>query len=283
MEEIIRRYKSGESTITLSKEMGITPYSFRKKLKECGIIMEKRKGFKTNPKLKTDFFEKVDTEEKAYILGLMYSDGNVMPYTSKTGVICSYKLRIRLQESDHEILRRISKIMCGDDLVKILPRKEKNWSDIASFQIGNISLGRDIIRLGCPPNKSRIIRFPTEEQVPHELLRHFLRGFFDGDGSCTTKAPIGVSYVSNEIMCKQIREYFLKNDIRFADYYHHKNGYGTINMTGRDNCYKLYKFLYGDCSLYMERKRNTLINTIRMSQGKGRYTKEVLYERYPII
>jgi len=59
---------------------------------------------------------------------------------------------------------------------------------------------------------------------------------------------------------------------------------GTVNHSHfeliRDYSYQTFN---GDCSLYMERKRNTLINTIRMSQGKGRYTKEVLYERYPII
>lgn len=283
VEQFIIRYKNGESTRALSKEMGVSSYLFLKKLRENGVEIEKRKGFKTNPTLKTDFFEKIDSEEKAYILGLMYSDGNVMPYKSKRGAICSYKLRIRLQENDQEVLRDISKIMCGKDLVTVKERKEVKWSAIAAFQIGSMDLGHALIKLGCPPNKSSIIRFPTEDQVPKELLRHFLRGFFDGDGSCSRKAPVAVSFVSNEIMCNQIMEYLAKNKINFKKFYHHKNGYGTINMTGRDNCYELYRFLYSDCILFMRRKRDTLINTIRMQQGNGRCQNEALCEKYPIV
>lgn len=41
----------------------------------------------------------------------------------------------------------------------------------------------DLEKLGCVSNKSLILKFPTKEQVPENLTSHFLRGYFDGDGS----------------------------------------------------------------------------------------------------
>ena len=41
---------------------------------------------------------------------------------------------------------------------------------------------------GCVPNKSLILKFPSSNIVPTKLLRHFIRGYVDGDGClCITK------------------------------------------------------------------------------------------------
>ncbi len=254
-EEIVNRYRRGESTSKLAKDFGVSPYIIRKKLIEFGVEIEKRRGFKTNSNLDTSFFEKIDDQNKAYVLGLMYSDGSVCPYLSKSGKICSYKIRIRLQESDYEILRKISLIMCGRDLIKIQIRKEANWQNMASFQIGNIKLGQDLIKLGCPPKKSSSIKLPSFDLVPENLYNHFLRGFFDGDGGITSKSPIVVSFTSNETMCKQIQKFLLVKNIRFKEFYERKNGYGSIVMSGKDNCYNFYKYLYADSTIYLKRKK----------------------------
>ena len=38
----------------------------------------------------------------------------------------------------------------------------------------------DLEKHGCVENKSLILQFPTT--VPEELMHHFIRGYFDGDG-----------------------------------------------------------------------------------------------------
>lgn len=286
MIEIVSRYKSGESTKTLAGELGISTPTLLKKMRSLGIEIEKRKGFKTNENLDTTFFSKIDKESKAYALGLMYSDGSVSPYFSKTGGVCSYKLRIRLQESDRDILQKISYELCGDDITTIIVRDIKNWSNIASLQIGNIQLGKDLIALGCPPNKSSIITLPSFSQVPEHLYRHFIRGFFDGDGGCTSKPPITSTFTSNKKMCDQIQSYLRDtHNIYFKDYRERKNGYGSIVISGRDNCYGLYHFLYNDSSFYIKRKRDKLINVIQMSKGANQNTDKIktLKEKYPVI
>lgn len=41
----------------------------------------------------------------------------------------------------------------------------------------------DLISNGCVPKKSLILKFPEEDIVSKELQSHFIRGYFDGDGS----------------------------------------------------------------------------------------------------
>lgn len=54
-----------------------------------------------------------------------------------------------------------------------------------------------LIKQGCAPKKSLILKFPTSEQVPLDLIRHFIRGYFDGDGCfCNTNACFEASFIS---------------------------------------------------------------------------------------
>jgi hypothetical protein len=285
MHDIINRYIGGESTKTLAECLGISRTTLLKLLRNNGVFIEKRRGFKTNPNLDTLFFSKIDNEIKSYTLGLMYSDGSLCPYVSKRGTVSSYKLRIRLQSCDIDVLRKISLSLCNEDIVKIEKRNNKNWSDIACLQIGSIELGKDLIKLGCTPNKSATITLPTFEQVPKHLYRSFMRGFFDGDGGCSSKPPITASFTSNEVMCNQIRDYFMLHGINFKPYRERKNGYGSIVISGRSNCYDLYKFLYEDSTISLDRKRDRLINVIKMSKTTNMTTEKIkmLDNLYPTI
>lgn len=52
-----------------------------------------------------------------------------------------------------------------------------------SLQITSNILSNALSNLGAVPNKSLILKFPTFKQVPEKLMPHFIRGYFDGDGS----------------------------------------------------------------------------------------------------
>lgn len=50
------------------------------------------------------------------------------------------------------------------------------------FGVSNNEFKNDLIKLGCCPQKSLILKFPTAEQVPENFIIPFIRGYFDGDG-----------------------------------------------------------------------------------------------------
>ena len=63
--------------------------------------------------------------------------------------------------------------------------------------------------------KTFTLRFPTENQVPKELLRHFIRGYFDGDGCVsfyTNRKTVMVNFVlALNCSCHFITSIFLLN------------------------------------------------------------------------
>lgn len=135
-------------------------------------VSHKSKGLgRINPNckykfLEDDYLSEIDTKEKAYVLGWIASDGNL----SKNGVTISIK--------DKSTLEDIRDIICPE--LKIKSYKDNIWT----LAISSRQMAIDCIKhLGLKSfgKKDKDIKFP--EQIKPELKWHFLRGYFDGDGS----------------------------------------------------------------------------------------------------
>lgn len=58
---------------------------------------------------------------------------------------------------------------------------QKNFNkQIYKIVINDDTLHNDLIKHGCIANKSLKLTFPV---LPEELIHHFIRGYFDGDGT----------------------------------------------------------------------------------------------------
>lgn len=113
-----------------------------------------------------NLLEKIDSEEKAYLLGWIASDGTIDKHNSIT---------IGIHKRDEEILNKLKEIV--SDELKI---KHKNSISYISFSSKKIS--EDICKhLEIHPGaKSKLIRLPKLET--DELFWSYIRGHFDGDG-----------------------------------------------------------------------------------------------------
>jgi hypothetical protein len=120
-----------------------------------------------------DNFFLTRSKEMAYVLGVIYTDGNLF-HDSKRGTY-----RIIISQKQPELLNKVLKLMDCD--ARIRHRKQRGISgDIHFFDIQQKQVYSDLIKLGLSPNKSKTINFPT---LPSEFVRHFIRGCWDGDGS----------------------------------------------------------------------------------------------------
>lgn len=115
-----------------------------------------------------NFFNKIDSEEKAYILGFIYADG----YNSNTQVSI-----VQLQQ-DEDILQQINNALESD--VEIKHYKQYNQKILCQLTFSSREMCKDLTRLGAIRNKSLVLTFPTF--LDKSLLPHFIRGYFDGDG-----------------------------------------------------------------------------------------------------
>ncbi len=125
--------------------------------------------------IKGDFFEKIDTKEKAYWLGFLYADGCVYNYKRVNGK--EYKrIRIGLHKRDEFIIDRFLKAINKNNITKFYPKN----TNIVAIYIANKQITQDLIRYGCVERKSKIIEFPDFKKEEYNLA--FLLGYYDGDG-----------------------------------------------------------------------------------------------------
>ena len=128
-----------------------------------------------------DYFEKIDSHEKAYWLGFIYTDGYVCKNDNRFG--------IEIQKSDSEHLQNLLNLMDSNIKIKYRNRvnrfedKTKDILESCSICFNNKKLHDDLIDKGVYPNKSLIIRLPEEKILSREYFYDFLRGLIDGDGS----------------------------------------------------------------------------------------------------
>lgn len=118
--------------------------------------------------LNDHFFNKIDTVEKAYLLGWIASDGHI----GKRG------FKIAIHQKDIKILEFLRDNICKE--IPIRKFKTKT-SKLCSFEINSQQISKDLCQwLNIKPGKkSDIVSFPKL----NNFCLDFIRGYFDGDGS----------------------------------------------------------------------------------------------------
>lgn len=208
------------------------------------IIIIKEERFMSAKNVLTQFHV-IDTEEKAYWLGFLYADGCVSSSESK--------IELGLAEKD---LHHIEKFKNFIGINNKISYREKTKSYRFSFRSQNMK--QDLINLGCVPKKSLILNFPNENQVPEYLIKHFLRGYFDGDGHFTnTEKCFEAGYIgtNNFIVesLKHLPDSIKRKDLTIKDVHRH-DGAKTYSFYSYNDVKEFLDFLYKDCNIYLDRK-----------------------------
>lgn len=235
-------------------------------------------------KINNDYFKKIDTPDKAYILGFMYADGCVYEKWSK----------IDLQIGDIKILEMMKSFMGNECPIRIYQDK-KTWfynenkervyypkQDTCRMDIYSPQISNDLIACGCIKRKTYDLTFPNEDILPVDLQRHFIRGYLDGDGSISfsERKRVGegsyehfnMTFTGTYEIVSAIKKILNKNVCSFVgDIRSRKNNNVnnfTLNICGNDILLKICEWLYDDTNFYLERKFEKYVKL-----------KEVLNER----
>lgn len=242
-ENIIKSYLNGEGLKTLAKKYECDKKTVRKLLIENGIVI-KALNHKPYP-IDETFFDKSDTPDKAYILGLWYVDGC---NTNQN------KIHITLQEQDKELLEKVKKVMKYDKPLSFYNRSNKNpkLQNTYTLVIYNKHMSESLKDKGCVERKSLVLQFP--DWMPENLMSHFLRGYFDGDGHIGKNGRgAHASIISSCYFIQSLYDYLIKIGIECHIYKTQEKTW-TISTTKKLETKKLMDYLYKDAKLYMERK-----------------------------
>lgn len=124
------------------------------------------------------------TPEGAYVLGFFAADGTmtVNPRGSKY---------IEFVSCDYEILEKVCRLLGASQKISTKTRPYETPTPTYRVQIGSKYLFDKFAELGFTPNKSKTLKFP---EVPDDLIRHFVRGYLDGDGCVTYRWQLDKRY-----------------------------------------------------------------------------------------
>lgn len=241
-----------ENNISIRKianELNINRKLLSRKLKEDNIVIrDKNKNSIAKSKRYNSFdnnaFKIIDNEEKAYWLGFLYADGYV---NENKGI----ELTLKKDDLDH--IEKFKNFMKSDHKISFREQQQAY-----RFSIYSKELAADLIKLGCFQNKSLILEFPTEEQVPRELIHHFMRGYFDGDGCISySQGQLHFSVIGTELFLQKYEEIILKELNRTkANKWGSEGKAYNIRYGGNVQVSKIYDFLYNNATVYLERKHN---------------------------
>lgn len=258
-EKVIKDYKEGKSIIEISKLYKKCPRTVTKIIQGENIPIRNLTFYTRKNWFNENYFEKIDSKDKAYFLGLLYADGNIYKMRNR--------IQITLQNEDLYILENFKKYL--NSSAKLYLDKEK----YSKLILDSEKMTTDLIKLGCFPNKSLTLKFPTEEQVPNNLMNHFIRGVFDGDGSVYKgkKVKIGgtVSFTSSKEFITGLVDFFNNRNIKFSDFYSRykekENSAGSTTHYENHLLHPFYDFIYSKDvdDLFLKRKKekfDTVIN-----------------------
>lgn len=204
----------------------------------------------TRYSLTPNTFQKIDTEEKAYFLGLLYADGY---HNEKDNSVV-----IRLQERDSYILETFNKYLGSNRPLGLVECMGKMKQRQKRLSITNKEFSSDLSRLGLKQAKSLTCEFPTPNQVPDHLVHHFIRGYFDGDGCIHLRNDdpryativICVSKPFGDRMLSVIAKHGIN-----LKYRKQQSKIHNLHMSGRIQCLQFMDLMYKDATVFLSRKR----------------------------
>lgn len=211
------------------------------------------------------FFNDIQTEIQAYILGFFAADGSV-DEERKT-------FRIKLQEDDVDVIELITNIISPDSR-----RFHINSYDIKGRN-GEIYTGKP--QEGIDINSTILVNTLNDlnfgykktykelhiPKINKDLIRHFIRGYFDGDGSiigwiAKEKGKSDRFRTKFEICAKKsslledIINYFKLFDIKINLNYLSRDDMYRISTSSKKEVFKIFHLLYDNSNFYMQRKFN---------------------------
>lgn len=245
-------FNQGMSTVKIGEVYGVKGSTIGTNMKRLGFSLRKiGSASRPNAIRHTDgsFFDEINTEQKAYVLGFIVADGCI----SKNGT-----LMFANQEEDVDVIEKIRDALQCD-----APIRRKEFScrkPQVMFSIHCIQYQEALSAMGIDNRKTYTIEMSTIIPfVPDYLERHFLRGMFDGDGGLglykypyLKKHTVALTYTGRLNVCEYVRDKFGLS----TKLVNEKSEFYSVRSTCREDIMRIGHYLYDDATIYMDRKIN---------------------------
>ena len=206
----------------------------------------------------------------AYVLGYFTADGYMFVNPGNSYYIA-------FVSTDYELISKVQEILSSKHKIGIGEYKNQSGKVCYRLQIGGKEIFQDLFKFGLTPNKSKTIKLP---QIPKIYFRHFLRGYFDGDGcvsfgfyrktgrkKSTFILNVRFTSGSRDFLRNLFRRCKEESDISGGCLYQRQRGY-ELTFSTKDSL-KFYKFMYKNIknNLFLQRKYNIFQKALKCYAG----------------
>jgi hypothetical protein len=255
---IIDKYKNGQSSSSIARDLGFHPNTIIRFInKRCGHRPSAIQN--STYKIDRDYFSQIDSQDKAYWLGFIASDGYVQRLERSNGHV-DHRLVVKLKRDDEVHLKKLLLCLNSTHPIKqsVVKRSKlvKNEFMCSRININCAELVRDLIKAGILEFKQSGV-WPT---IKESLESHFIRGLVDGDGwvSPARDGSLTIGYCSPTI--EPVKRFAAILEIDNSITFH--KGVWRISKSGID-CRRIGDALYSNATVYLERKFSNYFNFIQ--------------------
>ena len=221
-------------------------------------------------KVNEDFFEKIDSEIKAYLLGFFVADGSICMNSRCKN---SYCLSVNLTKDDEEIVKLYNDYICPNNHIRYNNNKNGaiNRRTTAIIKWTSTKMKEILGEYNMKPRKTYDFEFEFQfDKIPEEFLWDFIRGFFDGDGhisyNCDNHTMTFAFYGTSKPFLEQIGLIFEKEfnvEMKIDSTIKTKLTLYCLrfnsNFKKKEFIKSLYEKFYKNRNFYLKRKKDKFI------------------------
>ena len=254
-QEIIDKYKAGNSCTQIASEYNVTFHTISNILEKYNVD---RNNIYHNLDLIENYWENIDSFDKAYFLGLLLADGNVY----------GTQVKIELASKDEYILERFS--FYTKNTNKLIKINRQNKGKFVAFSVKREKWVNDLCKFGVIPNKTFNVELPI---LSENMMSHLIRGLIDGDGWISEKGK-QIGFCGNEKCVTQLRDYLCsKLNISIPKIIHPDTNLWQVTWHKKNDIQILCEFIYKDKNdCFLKRKYN---NYLKLIHGNTEITEEI--------
>lgn len=246
---VIQRYNELKNLKKVAKSFGVSLRPIKRILEENNFKLTNRR-YEVNQ----DYFENIDTEEKAYWLGFLYADGCVRKTKSGSQVV------LKLSSKDEEHLNKFkSNIESQHKVVyyrnyTISRKGTHSFSDNCLIRINSNKLVEDLIKQGCTPKKTFTIEKPI---IDEKFYKDFIRGYYDGDGNFFYSEKTKMSVVTIVCASENFRNFLIDviSKIPNIGKLHEDKEKYTIKIVNIVGIINFLDYVYQNSKIQLDRKK----------------------------
>lgn len=208
-----------------------------------------------------------------YFLGFIFADG----------CLTNGYITININNKDVEILEKFKVFLKTQKPIYSI--KETNS---VMFSFKNKNIYESLLLYNLTPKKSLTTKFP--KNIPENMIHHFIRGYFDGDGSVSvinrkTTKGLKINIVGTFEFLNDLQHHLIKNiktsPKSISQITKNKNTY-QLNFKSIVDVLKFRDFIYKDATIFLNRKNqifNTEVNLKKENATSSRYRNICLRKR----